>query len=189
MDKVLFSVFNPDASLVLTGSEDKTARIWDSRTGSLIRVLEGHKSGVQVGSFSEDGRRIFTFERDDEPGDHARIWDANTGRLLKQPKIGHINNDAIANISDAIFDSVDANFRMFGNFDERGKLFIADVDSSKTSEVPTKNEHFELMYLVGSRPILVLANGAHLIVDDLLVKKKLFDLSVTAHPFLDLRFS
>ena len=33
---------SPDGTTAVTGSDDKTARVWDLRTGETVRVLEGH---------------------------------------------------------------------------------------------------------------------------------------------------
>ena len=35
--------FNSDGDMILTGSFDKTARIWDARIGEEVFVLEGHE--------------------------------------------------------------------------------------------------------------------------------------------------
>jgi WD40 repeat protein len=32
--------------VVISGSRDKTARVWDAATGKFVRVLTGHKGGV-----------------------------------------------------------------------------------------------------------------------------------------------
>lgn len=69
--------FSPDGTRILTGSRDKTARIWDARTGNLIETLNGHESAVQSVAFSPDGAKVAT-------GDDgiARIWDTYTGSLI-----------------------------------------------------------------------------------------------------------
>ncbi len=72
------AVFSPDGLRILTASSDKTARLWNSRTGAPLIVLAGHGGAVADAEFSADGRRIVTASDDKT----ARIWDAGTGQLL-----------------------------------------------------------------------------------------------------------
>jgi hypothetical protein len=76
---VYAAAFSPDGARIVTGSGDKTARIWDAATGSLLKALEGHSEAVSAAAFSPDGARIVTGSWDKT----ARIWDAATGSLLK----------------------------------------------------------------------------------------------------------
>src|SRR5262249_46278288 len=46
-------------------------RLWDARTGFLIRMLEGHHGSVMSVAFSPDDRRVLTLGLDGT----ARIWD------------------------------------------------------------------------------------------------------------------
>ena len=48
--------FAPDGRTILTGSDDKTARLWDAATGREIRRLEGHGAWVTSVAFAPDGR-------------------------------------------------------------------------------------------------------------------------------------
>jgi eukaryotic-like serine/threonine-protein kinase len=77
-DRVFSAAYAPDGSTVVTASADKTARIWDARTGAEIAVLLGHSDRVFDAAFSPDGTRIVTASRDKT----ARIWDARTGTQL-----------------------------------------------------------------------------------------------------------
>src|SRR5439155_1402292 len=61
---------------VLTGSFDKTARLWDAATGREIRRFEGHSSAVGCVAFSPDGRGVLTGSYDGT----VRLWDVATGR-------------------------------------------------------------------------------------------------------------
>ncbi|MEY2565252.1 MAG: hypothetical protein QOH88_3445 [Verrucomicrobiota bacterium] len=70
--------FSPDGSRVLTASDDRTARVWDAKTGKLLVDLEGHQDAVTTAQFSPDGSRIVTGSKDKT----ARIWDAQNGKLL-----------------------------------------------------------------------------------------------------------
>ena len=77
---ILSAAFSPDGARIVTASSDKTARIWDARTGALLKVLEGHGEIVRSAAFSPDGARVVTASKDAS----ARIWDARTGALLKK---------------------------------------------------------------------------------------------------------
>jgi WD40 repeat protein/serine/threonine protein kinase len=72
------AAYSPDGTRIVTSSNDKTARIWDARTGSNLAVLVGHDDVVNSAAYSPDGTRIVTASRDKT----ARIWDARTGVQL-----------------------------------------------------------------------------------------------------------
>ena len=44
---------------VVTGSGDKTARLWDAQNGELITVLEGHTQEITSVAVSSDGTCLF----------------------------------------------------------------------------------------------------------------------------------
>ena len=71
--------FSPDGARVLTGSFDKTARLWDAATGKEIRAFKGHESWVLSVAFSPDGARVLTGSADHT----ARLWDAATGKQIR----------------------------------------------------------------------------------------------------------
>lgn len=70
--------FRQDGRVVVTASNDGTARIWDVADEATIRTLRGHKSFVESAIFSPDGRSVLTGSADGT----ARVWDASTGREL-----------------------------------------------------------------------------------------------------------
>jgi eukaryotic-like serine/threonine-protein kinase len=70
--------YSPDGTCIVTASDDKTARIWDTRTGTQLAVLAGHTAGVNSTAYSPDGARIVTASDDKT----ARIWDARSGKQL-----------------------------------------------------------------------------------------------------------
>ena len=72
------AAYSPDGTHVVTASYDKTARIWDARTGAQLAVLSGHDGEVESAAYSPDGTRIVTASNDKT----ARIWDARTGAQL-----------------------------------------------------------------------------------------------------------
>jgi flagellar biosynthesis GTPase FlhF len=65
--------FSPDGSRIVSGSDDKTLRLWDARTGQAIgQPLTGHQSAVWSVAFSPDGSRIVSGSSDNT----VRVWDA-----------------------------------------------------------------------------------------------------------------
>ena len=70
--------FSPEGARLLTGSLDKTARLWDARTGQLLATLRGHQREVRSVAFSPEGTRLLTGSADET----ARLWDARTGKSL-----------------------------------------------------------------------------------------------------------
>lgn len=77
-DKVNMASFSRDSKRVATVSDDKTAKIWDSDTGTLLVTLRNHTDKVTYVSFSRDGTRLVTASNDKT----AKIWDSGTGKLL-----------------------------------------------------------------------------------------------------------
>ena len=55
---------------MLTASEDHTARLWETDSGTLLTVFQGHTSEVRSAIFSPSGRYVLTASSDGS----ARLW-------------------------------------------------------------------------------------------------------------------
>jgi len=55
---------------VVTGSLDKTARLWDTASGKELHVLRGHEGVVWSAQFASDGKTVVTASFDKT----ARLW-------------------------------------------------------------------------------------------------------------------
>jgi hypothetical protein len=78
--------FSPSGEHVVSGSQDKTVRLWSVESGELVRTLEGHTGLVTSVSFSPSGEHVLSEERYNK----KRVWDVTTGQCLhatesKQP--------------------------------------------------------------------------------------------------------
>src|SRR5262249_1522891 len=73
--------YSPDGRIVLTGSMDRTARLWDAATGQPLGPPLSHDDQVLAVAFSPDGRTLLTGSKDKT----ARRWDATTGAALGDP--------------------------------------------------------------------------------------------------------
>src|SRR5206468_3166433 len=90
--RVYQALFSPDSTTVLTLSADKTARLWDARTGTPRDPPLTHPKDVVYGEFSRDGRLILTLAASDR---NVYLWDATTGQPAGTP----IVHDAEANFA------------------------------------------------------------------------------------------
>ena len=72
--------FSPDGKTVLTGSTDKTARLWSTAARSPIGQPMTHRGSVNAVAFSPDGK-IASGSLDNT----ARLWDAAAGRRSGNP--------------------------------------------------------------------------------------------------------
>ena len=64
--------FSPDGRRIVSGSADKTVKVWDAATGQETLTLKGHTAGVSSVAFSPDGRRIVSGSDDKT----LKVWDA-----------------------------------------------------------------------------------------------------------------
>lgn len=67
-----------DGKWLVSGSDDKTAIIWDITTGKQKFVLKGHKWKITSVQFSYDAKYVVTSSNDGE----TRVWDAETGKEI-----------------------------------------------------------------------------------------------------------
>lgn len=70
-------VFVPNGQSLASSSNDGTARLWNTNTGNLNRVLKGNAGSIWCLAFSPDGNRIACGHKDGT----VTIWDVSTGKL------------------------------------------------------------------------------------------------------------
>jgi hypothetical protein len=70
--------FSTDWTKVVSGSFDKTVRLWDATTGKELTKIKGHTDYVNSVAFSPDGTKVASGSFDKT----VRLWDATTGKEL-----------------------------------------------------------------------------------------------------------
>jgi hypothetical protein len=91
---VAYAEFSHDGQWVVTASDDRTAKVWDTGTGLAVGRPMAHDSDVVSAHFSTGGRRVVTASRDRT----ARVWDTATGEAVSEV-ILHEDNVSTACLS------------------------------------------------------------------------------------------
>jgi len=71
--------FSPDGTVLASGCDDETVKLWDVATGDILRTLTGHSDWVRSVAFSPDGA-LLASASDDET---VNLWDVATGDVLR----------------------------------------------------------------------------------------------------------
>ena len=76
--EVVCVAFNPQGSMVASGSTDNTAKLWSVQDGELLYTLGDHTAEIVSLFFNTAGSQIVTgsFDRT------ARVWDAGSGECI-----------------------------------------------------------------------------------------------------------
>jgi hypothetical protein len=87
-----------DGNRIVSGSSDKTLKVWDAANGNEIFTLKGHIGGVTSVAFSPDGTRIVSGSEDEPLKGTIKIWDAvnNKEIITLKDQIGGVTSVAFS---------------------------------------------------------------------------------------------
>ncbi len=65
---------SPDGKTLVTGSKDRSIRVWDVNTAKVVRILQGHTHEITSLVFSSDGTQLASSSKDQS----IRIWNLSS---------------------------------------------------------------------------------------------------------------
>lgn len=80
--------FSPDGSLLATGSDDTSLRLWDPASGRETEVLSGHGGAVFAVAFAHSGKFLLSSDGDGV----IHFWDVASRK--ERPALAHHNSNA-----------------------------------------------------------------------------------------------
>ena len=83
-DSTLSVAFSSDSKYIVSGSWDKTIKLWDAKNRQLIRTYKGHKETIVSVAFSPNDKYIVSGSWDKT----IKLWDTENGQLIRTYK-GH----------------------------------------------------------------------------------------------------
>jgi WD40 repeat protein len=121
-DRISSVDWHPGGQVILSGSYDRTARVWDPRSGEALGILGSHDDAITCVAWSHDGTLVVTGGWDGV----ARIWDVRS-RSVSRTLRGH--GDWVSSVRWSSDDRMIAT----GSLDKTARLW--DVASGRTVQV------------------------------------------------------
>lgn len=78
-DDIFALAFSPNGQFLMSGSGDRSARLWDVRTGQVLQVYQGHEAAVTGLAFNPQATQFLTISADNT----MRLWDVESGELIR----------------------------------------------------------------------------------------------------------
>ena len=142
--------WHPKGNVLLAGSEDFTAWMWNAADGALMQVFAGHSASVSCGGFSPDGKTVATGSFDGS----LRLWAPRTGECSTL-FMGHPYHDGPVTCLD--FHPSTEGLLLTGSEDNTARL-VSGVSGKVLGTLAAHAETIECVGLSGDFPFA--ASGA-----------------------------
>lgn len=142
---VMCASFNPQGSLVATGSYDETLRLWDVRTAKCIVAQTAHQEPVTSLAFSGDGTLLATGSYDGL----VRVWDVASMQCMLTIVVHDTLANGYAPVTHARF-TPNGRFVLSGSLDGKLRLWDYYYTPKRASCVRTFEGHVNAKYCLDS---------------------------------------
>lgn len=123
--------FSKDDDLLLSGGCDKIIRLWDIKTGKLVKTFNGHTKTIETLEFSPCNNFFISSGCDKI----IKLWDIKTGKIVKT------FNEHTGNIYSLLF----TNNNEIISSDSNGNIFQWDI---KTKQIKKHIKTFDNIYSI-----------------------------------------
>ena len=115
--------WHPRGDIILAGSSDFTAWMWNGQTGEFMASFTGHAGPVSCGGFTPDGRSVVTCGGE---GDATlKVWDPRTGACTTSVEGAHFHETGITCMA------IHPNGQTALSGSEAGKIKLASLENGK----------------------------------------------------------
>lgn len=125
---ILSVAFSPDGNILASGDTEGIIRLWNVATGKELKVLRGHKEGVEAVVFDIDGKTLASASMDHS----IRLWNIDTGE-----EVVRFSNHS--NITEGLAFSSDGKTLATGS--GGGMIYLWDLTMSKEFAHLPKHEN------------------------------------------------
>jgi len=112
--------FHPNSNYILTGSSDKSVRLWDNQSAGTARLMKHHSAPVYCVAVSPDGKYAASAGEDR----NVILWDLGSGKVVKTMQ-GH------ADVVHSLSFSRDGNLLASGSGDHTVRIWDVKTGDEK----------------------------------------------------------
>ena len=167
-ESIEWITWHPRGDIVLAGSSDFTAWMWNGQTGEFMASFTGHAGPVSCGGFTPDGRSVVTCGGE---GDATlKVWDPRSGACTTSVEGAHFHETGITCMA------IHPNGQTALSGSEAGRIKLASLENGKvlgSLDKHTDGSSVErIVYLPGAGATQLVASAGmdgNLVVWDLAV--------------------